>query len=128
MKSKNATDVRESFIRQMKKIDAFLRLSMTYDRGSELAEHPLMSKKLSMNIYFADPHSPWQRGSSENTNGLLRQYFPKGTDLSEHSQTKLNDVAWLLNTRPRKRHQWQTPQELIDEITAEYINSVALDC
>ncbi len=121
--SKSAQDVRESFERQLRKIDSFLRLSMTYDRGSEMAEHPLMSKRLKMDIYFADPHSPWQRGSNENTNGLLRQYFPKGTDLSVHSQTKLNDVAWLLNTRPRKRHQWLTPQEKFDVITADHIKA-----
>lgn len=127
MNSKCASDVRESFVRQMKKIDTFIRLSMTYDRASEMAEHPLMSKKLNIDIYFADPHSPWQRSSNENTNGLLRQYLPKGTDLSQYSQANLNDIAWLLNTRPRKRHQWRTPQELFDELTADHINSVALD-
>jgi len=103
MKSKSAKDVREGFVRQFKKIDQFLRLSMTYDRGSEMADHPLMSKQLKLDIYFADPHSPWQRGSNENINGLLRQYFPKGTDLSVHSQERLDEVSWLLNTRPRKR-------------------------
>ncbi len=115
MESKSAKDVREGFVRQFKKIDEFLRLSMTYDRGSEMAEHPLMSTELNLDIYFADPHAPWQRGSNENTNGLLRQYFPKGTDLSVHSQEYLNEVAWLLNTRPRKRHKYQTPQKLFDE-------------
>ena len=127
MDDKSARSVREGFERQFKKIDRFLRLSMTYDRGSEMAEHPLMSKRLNMDIYFADPHAPWQRGSNENTNGLLRQYFPKGTDLSEISQVHLNDVAWLLNTRPRKRFGFRTPQELFDEAIAKHINSVALD-
>lgn len=122
MESKSAKDVREGFVRQFKKVDEFLRLSMTYDRGSEMAEHALISTELSLDIYFADPHSPWQRGSNENTNGLLRQYFPKGTDLSVHSQEYLNEVAWLLNTRPRKRYQYQTPQKLFDE----EINRVAL--
>ena len=80
-----------------------------------------------MAIYFADPHAPWQRGSNENINGLLRQYFPKGTDLSGVSQVRLNDVAWLLNTRPRKRFDFQTPQELFDQATADYLNHAALD-
>lgn len=115
MKSKSANDVSEGFINQFKKIDEFLRLSMTYDRGSEMAQHALISKELKLDIYFADPHSPWQRGSNENTNGLLRQYFPKGTDLSVHSQEYLNEVAWLLNTRPRKRYKYQTPQKLFNE-------------
>lgn len=125
--SKSAQDVREGFERQMRNIDSFLRLSMTYDRGSEMAEHPLMSKHLKMDIYFADPHSPWQRGSNENANGLLRQYLPKGTDLSVHSQIVLNDIAWLLNTRPRKRHGWETPQERFDQLIAEHLEGVALD-
>lgn len=127
MGSKGAEDVRVGFERQMKKIDSFLRLSMTYDRGSEMAEHPLMTKHLKMDIYFADPHAPWQRGSNENTNGLLRQYLPKGEDLSGVSQTRLNDIAWLLNTRPRKRLGFETPEEHFDRLIADHINSVALD-
>lgn len=116
------------FVRQLKKIDRFLRLSMTYDRGSKMAEHPLMSKQLKMEIYFADPHSPWQRGSNENTNGLLRQYLPKGEDLSNVNQMRLNDIAWLLNTLPCKRLGWQTPQEVFDQEIADYLNRVALEC
>lgn len=127
MASKGAEDVRLGFERQLKKIDPFLRLSMTYDRGSEMSEHPLMSKRLKMDIYFADPHSPWQRGSNENINGLIRQYLPKGMDLSGVSQTKLNDIAWLLNTRPRKRLGFETPQERFDRLVSDHINSVALD-
>ena len=127
MADKSAEKVRLGFERQFKKIDQFLRLSMTYDRGSEMAEHPLMSKHLKMNIYFADPHSPWQRGSNENINGLLRQYFPKGTVLSDYSQRYLNEVAWLLNTRPRKRFGFKAPQELFDEALSNHINPVALD-
>jgi IS30 family transposase len=126
MKSKSAEDVRAGFERQFKKIDQFLRLSMTYDRGSEMADHALMSEELSLDIYFADPHSPWQRGSNENTNGLLRQYFPKGTDLSVHSQKYLNEIAWILNTRPRKRHKYKTPQELFDKEIDTEIKRVAL--
>lgn len=127
MDSKSAVDVREGFERQMKLLPDFLRLSMTYDRGAEMAQHPIMSKNLKMNIYFADPHSPWQRGSNENINGLIRQYLPKGEDLSLYSQAALNEIAWLLNTRPRQRFDFRTPQELIEQILADHVNSVALD-
>lgn len=127
MNSKSAQDVRIGFERQMKRLPSFLRLSMTYDRGAEMAQHPLMAKNLEIKIYFADPHAPWQRGSSENINGLLRQYLPKGADLSQYSQGQLNDIAWLLNTRPRQRFGFQTPQELMDNLLADYIKGVALD-
>lgn len=127
MKSKKALDVRQGFERQMKKLPSFLRLSMTYDRGAEMSQHPIMSKNLDMKIYFADPHSPWQRGSNENINGLIRQFLPKGTDLSQHSQCELDKIAWLLNTRPRKRFDFKTPQDLIEPILADYINGVALE-
>ncbi|MCF6253777.1 MAG: IS30 family transposase [Thiomicrorhabdus sp.] len=126
MESKSALNVRLGFESQIKKLPEFLRLSMTYDRGSEMAQHPIMSKNLEMKIYFADPHSPWQRGSNENINGLIRQYLPKGTDLKKHSQEDLDKIAWLLNTRPRKRYDFKTPQELMESILAEHINSVAL--
>jgi len=121
-KSKSALDVRKGFEKQMKKLPGFLRQSMTYDRGAEMSQHTHMSKNLEMKIYFADLNSPWQRGSNENTNGLLRQFFPKGTELSSHSQADLNKVAFLLNTRPRKRFDYQTPQELIGNVIVNYIN------
>ena len=111
----------------MHTIDEFMRLSLTYDRGSEMTEHALMSKALNLKIYFADPHAPWQRGRNENTNGLLRQFLPKGTDLSAYSQEQLGDIAWLLNTRPRKRHDYLTPQEIYDEQIDQHLNSVALE-
>ncbi len=126
MESKSAKDVREGFVRQFKKTEEFLRLSMTYDRGSEMAEPALMSTELNLDIYFADPHSPWQRGSNKNTNGLLRQYFQKGTGLSVHSQEYLHEVAWLLNTRPRKRHKYETPQKLFDEEIETEMKRVAI--
>jgi len=126
MESKSALNVRMGFELQMKKLPDFLRLSMTYDRGSEMAQHPIMSKNLDMKVYFADPHSPWQRGSNENINGLIRQYLPKGTDLKQHSQEYLDKIAWLLNTRPRKRYNFRTPQELMEPVLADHINSVAL--
>jgi len=127
MQSKSALDVRTGFEEQMKKLPSFFRLSMTYDRGSEMSQHPIMSNNLNMKIYFADPHSPWQRGSNENTNSLIRQYLPKGIDLSPYSQDDLDEIACLLNTRPRERHDFYTPQELVDKILEDHINGVALD-
>lgn len=106
-----ANDALEGFTRQMKKLPAFLRESLTYDRGTEMACHVELSKRLNLDIWFADPHAPWQRGSNENTNGLLRQFLPKGMDLSSVTQTQLNDIAKLLNGRPRQTLGWDTPEE-----------------
>lgn len=86
-----------------------LRKTLTYDQGKEMALHRQLSQSTGLAIYFADPHSPWQRGICENVNGLLRQYFPKGTDLSVHSQPTLNEVAWEMNNRPRKTLNWRSP-------------------
>ena len=108
-----AQDALEGFTRQMKKLPAFLRESLTYDRGTEMACHVELSKRLNIDIWFADPHAPWQRGSNENTNGLLRQFLPKGMDLSTVSQTELNDIAKLLNGRPRQTLGWDTPEEAL---------------
>ncbi|MBN8426946.1 MAG: IS30 family transposase [Xanthomonadales bacterium] len=117
----------EGFTRQMKKLPAFLRESLTYDRGSEMACHAELSERLNLDIWFADPHAPWQRGSNENTNGLLRQFLPKGTDLSQVSQTHLNDIARLLNGRPRQTLGWLTPEEMMAKEMAEFAKRVALD-
>ena len=117
----------EGFTRQMKKLPAFLRESLTYDRGSEMACHAELSTRLNLDIWFADPHAPWQRGSNENTNGLLRQFLPKGTDLSQVSQTHLNDIARLLNGRPRQTLGWLTPEEMMAKEMAEFAKRVALD-
>ena len=105
----------EGFSRQMKQLPAFLRESLTYDRGSEMALHEELSRRLSIDIWFADPYSPWQRGTNENTNGLVRQFLPKGMDLSQLTQLELNDIARLLNGRPRQTLNWFTPEEAMAE-------------
>jgi len=126
MKSKSALDVRQGFEKKMRAIPEFLRLSMTYDRGSEMAQHSALSENLKIDVYFADPHAPWQRGSNENANGLIRQTLPKGVDLSPCSQKDLDEIAWLLNTRPRKRFDFKTPQDMMHRVLTENTDSAAL--
>jgi IS30 family transposase len=127
MKDNGAEAVLDSFSRQMKRLPAALRKSMTDDRGSEMARHPELARRLKIDIWFCDPYGPWQRGSNENTNGLLRQFMPKGADLSGPSQTWLNDVAALMNNRPRKTLGWRTPAEAMADETAAFRSTVALD-
>jgi|AntAceMinimDraft_8_1070364.scaffolds.fasta_scaffold40319_1 IS30 family transposase len=127
MNGNGAEAVLDSFNRQMKRLPAALRKSMTYDRGSEMACHPELARRLKIDIWFCDPHAPWQRGSNENTNGLLRQFMPKGTDLSDVSQTWLNDIAALMNNRPRKTLGWRTPAEAMADEIAAFKSTVALE-
>ncbi|MDQ6983709.1 MAG: IS30 family transposase [Ghiorsea sp.] len=110
--SATAKDVEQGFAHVLNRIDAQKRLSMTYDQGREMAWHKLLATETGIKVYFADPHSPWQRGRNENTNGLLRQYLPKGTDLSVCSQQELDEIAWKLNTRPRKSLNFRCPAEI----------------
>jgi IS30 family transposase len=127
MASKSAQHVREGFEASMAHVPDLLRLSMTHDRGAEMAQHPLMSKHLELKIYFADCKAPWQRGSSENMNGLLRQFLPKGENLKGYSQAELNHIARMMNTRPRKRFGFRTPQDLMEKELDGGLMRVALD-
>jgi IS30 family transposase len=113
-----AETVRDALIEAIKTLPAELRRSLTWDQGVEMAKHADITLTTDLAIYFCDPHSPWQRGSNENTNGLLRQYFPKGTDLAVHSAEHLAFVAHQLNTRPRETLNWQTPLTAISRLIA----------
>jgi IS30 family transposase len=109
-----AEAVRDAITRTIITLPEQLRRSLTWDQGAEMAQHARLKIDAGIQVYFCDPHSPWQRGSNENTNGLLRQYFPKGTDLSVHSAEEIAAVAATLNARPRKTLDWKTPAEALD--------------
>ena len=109
-----AQAVRDAIATTIGQLPEHLRRTLTWDQGAEMAQHAQLRIDSGIAIYFCDPHSPWQRGTNENTNGLLRQYFPKGTDLSRHSETELGAVAATLNSRPRKTLGWRTPAEALD--------------
>jgi IS30 family transposase len=115
---KDSETVINALIQQARKLPRELYKSLTWDRGSEMAEHKRFSLATDIKVYFCDPQQPWQRGSNENTNGLLRQYFPKGMDLSDISQAKLNAVARRLNERPRKTLNYETPAERFNQCVA----------
>jgi IS30 family transposase len=111
-----AEAVRDAIAVSIATLPEQLRRSLTWDQGTEMAQHAQLCIDTGLAIYFCDPHSPWQRGTNENTNGLLRQYFPKGTDLNKHSADDLAAVATALNSRPRKTLAWKTPAEVLDEL------------
>lgn len=116
--SKDTETVINALIRNARKLPQELYKSLTWDRGSEMADHKRFTLATDIQVYFCDPQNPWQRGSNENTNGLLRQYFPKGMDLSGYSQAQLNGVARKLNQRPRKTLNYETPAERFDQLVA----------
>src|SRR5215208_6150914 len=115
---KDTRTVINALIKQTKKLPKELYQSLTWDRGKELTDHRRFTMATNIDVYFCDPQSPWQRGSNENTNSLLRQYFPRGTDLSVHSQVHLNKVARQLNERPRETLQFETPAERFNACVA----------
>jgi len=116
LKGRDAASVRKAFEREMKFLPRKMKLSLTYDQGKEMAEHKLFTKNTKIKVYFAHPRSPWERGTNENTNGLLRQFFPKGTDFTKVSRKEINKVQHLMNTRPRKVLGYYTPQEKMAEL------------
>lgn len=115
----DALAVQEAILAKIATLPQQLRLSLTWDQGKEMANHVQIAEATGMDIYFCDPHSPWQRGSNENTNGLLRQYLPKSSDLSFYGPGLLDNIAAELNARPRKRHAFRTPAEVLDQLLSE---------
>ncbi|MCA1607128.1 MAG: IS30 family transposase [Acidobacteria bacterium] len=116
---RTAQRVASLLAQKMETLPDFLRNSVTWDQGKEMAAHASFTVKTGIDVYFCDPHSPWQRGSNENTNGLLRQYFPKGTDLSDHTQAELDNVTDELNDRPRETLDWLKPTEVLNKFLIE---------
>ena len=118
LKGKDATSVTQALTDKLETLPQALKKSLTWDRGMELAKHAELTEKTGIPIYFCDPQSPWQRGTNENTNSLIRQYFPKKTCLAQHSQEKLNQVADQLNNRPRKTLMFETPKQVLQKSVA----------
>lgn len=116
--SKDTETVINALIKNARQLPQELYQSLTWDRGKEMADHKRFTLATDISVYFCDLHSPWQRGSNENTNGLLRQYFPKGVDISDYTQAQLNAVARKLNERPRKTLNYQTPAERFSQFVA----------
>lgn len=126
LKARDAASVRKAFEREFKTIPAQMKKSMTYDNGTEMAQHKLFTKNTKIAVYFAHPYSPWERPTNENSNGLLRDYFPKGTDLSLITKKRLKEVQNQLNERPRKVLDWRTPKEVFDDYVMRKIDASTL--
>lgn len=116
LRNKTAQEVRKAFAREMKSLPAQLKRSLTYDQGREMAEHKLFTRDTSMQVYFAHPASPWERGTNENMNGLIRQFFPKGTDFNKVSRREIKKVQNMLNGRPRKILNWEKPCDVYKQV------------
>lgn len=123
MPDASSASMLEALTKAVNRIEEPLRITLTYDRGKEMSRHVEFTERTGMQVYFADPHSPWQRGTCENSNGLIRQYLPKGTDLSIHSQADLDEIAFSLNTRPRAALQFKMPLEAYNEIINGIVES-----
>jgi IS30 family transposase len=121
LEKKDAMSVREAFAKTFKRIPSIFKKTLTYDRGTEMAQHKLFTETTKIQVYFADPHSPWQRGTNENTNGLIRQYFPKGTNFKIVSLSAIRLAERRLNSRPRKALEYLTPSERFYELTTGQI-------
>lgn len=124
--SASSDDVLEGFTRRLRTVPDSLRKTLTYDQGTEMAQHQTLAKRLHIDIFFCDPHSPWQRGTNENSNGLLREYLPKGVDLSHFNQQQLSAIEYSLNNRPRKILGFKTPYEVFSQLKLNNITGVAL--
>lgn len=116
LNNREAITVRKSFAKEIKQVPRQMKLTLTYDQGREMAEHKLFTKQTEVKVYFAHPGSPWERGTNENTNGLIRQFFPKGTDFNKVSRIEIKKAQHLLNGRPRKVLNWQTPYEVFNKL------------
>jgi transposase, IS30 family len=122
----SATNILDGFARRLRSVPPSLRKTMTYDQGSEMALHKTLSKKLRMDIFFCDAHSPWQRGSNENANGIIREFLPKGIDLSPFTDKNLADLEFVLNNTPRAILGFKTPHEIFSRLKIDAISGVAL--
>ena len=116
LKNKKSSEVRGAFARKMKILPEQLRQTLTYDQGTEMTQHRLFTKETKIKVYFAHPKSPWERGTNENTNGLIRQFFPTSTDFAKISPKKIEEAEYLLNDRPRKVLDWDKPCEAFAKV------------
>ena len=121
-----STPVLEGFTKRLRRVQPSLRKTLTYDQGAEMAQHERLARRLRIDVFFCDPHSPWQRGSNENANGLIREYLPKGMDLSTVTQAQLTAIENSLNNRPRAILGFATPKEVFDQLKLNHIAGVAL--